>query len=82
MCSDTHAQVFQESPGVPLTPQVVLPPQDCCTFWLVPLCTASTLEAMSRFMWLPPTLNICCTHHNFGIPWWVPTDAVQPETQV
>ena len=32
--SDT--QVFQESPGVLLTPQLVLPPQDCCAFRLMP----------------------------------------------
>ena len=38
-CSDTHAQVFQESLGVPLTPQLVLLLQDCCAFWLVPVRT-------------------------------------------
>ena len=45
-CSDTHAQVFQESLGVPLTPQLVPPLPDCCAFQLVSLCTASTVEAM------------------------------------
>ena len=68
--------------GVPSTPQLVLPLQDCCVFQLVPLCTTSTVEAMSRHMWLPPLPNICCIHHNFGIPGWVPTKAVQPKTQV
>ena len=63
LCSDTCAQVFQESLGVLLTPQLVPPPQDCCAFWLVALCTVSTVEAVSRCMWLPPTLNVCLTHH-------------------
>ena len=36
VCTDTHAQVFQESPGVPPTPQLVPLPQDCCAFRLVP----------------------------------------------
>ena len=82
MCSDTCAQVFQESLGVPLTPQLVLPLQDCCAFWLVPLCTASMVEAMSRHVWLPPMPNICQVHHSFGVPGWVPTEAVQPKMQV
>ena len=81
-CSDTCAQVFQESPGVPLTPQLVLSLQDCCDFQLVPLYTASMVEATSRCMWLPPMPNICHAHHNFGISGWVPTKAVQPKTQV
>ena len=63
MCSDTHAQVSQESPGVLPTPQLVPPPQDCCAFQLVPLCTISTGEATSRHMWLLPSLNICHAHH-------------------
>ena len=79
-CSDTHAQVFQESLGVPLTPQLVQPLLDCCAFQLVSLCTVSTVEAMSRHMWLLPIPNICCAYHNFGISGWVPTEAVQPET--
>ena len=62
-CSDTHAQVFQESLGVPPTPQLVPPLQDCCAFQLVPLCTTSTVEAASRHMWLPPSPNVCCAHH-------------------
>ena len=62
-CYDTHAQVFWESPGVQPTPELVPPPQDCCSFWLVPLCTISTIEAMNRCVWLPPLLNICCAHH-------------------
>ena len=45
-CSHTCAQVFQESPGVLLTPQLVPPLQDCCAFWLVPVCT--TEEGASR----------------------------------
>ena len=45
-CSDTHAQVFQESPAVPLTPQLVPPLQDCCTFSLLPMC--ATEEDVSR----------------------------------
>ena len=81
-CSNTRAQVFQESLGVPLTPQLVAPPQDCHAFQLVPLCTASTVEAASRCMWPPPMANVCCAHHNFGIPGWAPTEAVQPKTQV
>ena len=48
MFSDTCTQVFQESPGVPPTPQLVLPLQDCCAFWLVLLCTKSTVEVASR----------------------------------
>ena len=66
-CSDTHAQVFQESPGVPPIPQLVPPPQDCCAFQLVPLCTISTVEAMNRRMWLPPLPNVCCAHHIYKI---------------
>ena len=62
-CSDTHAQVFQESPGVPSTPQLVPPPQDCCVFQLVPLCTISMVEAVSRCVWPPPLLNACCAHN-------------------
>ena len=34
MCSDTHTQMFQESLGVLLTPQLVLPLQECCAFRL------------------------------------------------
>ena len=42
-----HASTsFQESLGVPHNPQRVLPPQDCCTFWLVPSCT--TEESRDR----------------------------------
>ena len=34
-----HASTsFQKSPGVPYTPEQVPPPQDCCAFWLVPMC--------------------------------------------
>ena len=51
-CSDTCTQVFQESLGVLLTPQLVPSPQDCCAFQLVPVCTASTVEAKSR--------HVCC----------------------
>ena len=59
--SDTCAQVFQESLGVLLTPQLVPPPKDCCAFWLVPLCTASTVEAVSRSVWSPPM----SAHHTY-----------------
>ena len=79
VCFNTSAQVFQEGLGVPLTPQLVLPLQDCCAFQLVPLCTASMVEAVSRCMWPLPIPNICHTHHNFGIPGWVPTEAMQPK---
>ena len=69
-----HAQVFQESPGVPLTPQLVPLPQDCCAFWLVPMCT--TEEDVGRHRTSAAHITI------FGIPGWVPTEAMQPETQV
>ena len=69
-CSITHTQVFQDSLGVLPNPQLVPPPQDCCAFWLVPLCTISTVEAVSRHMWLLPLPNVCHTHHNFCIPGW------------
>ena len=79
-CSDSWAQVFQKSPGVPHTPQLVLCLLDCCAaFWLVPLCTIYTVVAMSGCMWLQPSPNICHAHHNFCIPGWAPTEATQPE---
>ena len=82
MCSNTCTQVFQESLGVLPTPQLVPTLQDCCAFQLVPLCTTSTVEATSRRMWLLPSLNVCHAHHNFGIPGWAPTEAMQPKMQV
>ena len=69
-CSDICTQVFQESLGVPPIPQLIPPPQDCCAFQLVPLCTISMVEAVSRCVWLPPSPNVCHAHHNFGIPGW------------
>ena len=36
VCSNPCAQVFQESLGVPPTPQLTLPPQDCCAFGWCP----------------------------------------------
>ena len=72
MCSDTHAQVFQESPGVPLTPQLVLPLQDCCAFRLVSMCT--TEEDVSRHRVSAMYITI------LGIPGWEPTEALQPKT--
>ena len=67
MCSNTRAQVFQESLGVLLTPQLVPPPRDCCAFQLVPLCTASTVGAASRRVWLPPMPNVCRAHHIYFV---------------
>ena len=72
-CSNTCAQVFQESPGVLPTPQLVPPLQDCCAFLVVPLCTISTVEAMSRRVWLPPLPNVCRARHICTDTWdyWI-----------
>ena len=74
MCSDTCTKVFQESLGVLLTPQLVPPLQDCCAFWLVPVCTME--EDTSRHQMSAGHITI------FGIPGWVPTEATQPEMQM
>ena len=74
MCSDTCTQVFQESPGVLLTPQLVPPLQDCYAFQLVSVCT--TEEDAGRHQMSAAHMTI------FGIPGWAPTEAAQPEMQV
>ena len=56
----------------------VLLPQDCCAFWLVPVCIV--VEATPKWnAWLPPhVFHIWCMTI-LGIPGWAPTDDTQPE---
>ena len=60
--------MFQESPGVLLTPQLVLPLQDCCAFQLVPMWVGTphhTTPISFRKRTLP--IGVCCIVQHHGL---------------
>ena len=73
--------VSQRDPGVLPRSLPVLLPQDCCAFWLVPVCIM--VEATSMWTaWLPPCVFHIWHMTILGIPGWAPTEDMQPKLWV
>ena len=71
--------VSQQDPGVPPHSLSVPLPQDCCAFWLVPVCImvgVSDTEVSMRL--LPCAFHIQCVT-GLGVPGCAPTDDTQPQ---
>ena len=70
--------VSQRDPGVPPHFLTVPLPQDCCAFWLVPVCIVVEVT-LKWTTWVPPCIFHIWCMTILGIPGWAPTENTQPE---